>query len=379
MESREELVSKQKVLNENLANILKKYGIKNVRMTSMGNSIGSGYSMARTIKPLLLRNVSLREILEKADIELDTHHFARAQNNSDEHVLEWVESNIKESDIHKMNLSDYSKEATSLPANGITEEEKKEYYPTEMENDIGLKDAITESDEKLANIVIYNGATGSLLDGATRHGTLGQQLLHGVKRDIDNIESIARIIQINNRSGKSNTQVYLCGAPNFMGLGITTILINNRLKKLADEYANIVYVEPVKAKFRYDNLDGNGKSLDIHYDEDEYIKFNNNIIEAINDNYQTSDSLIKLDRTFYDLNKRIELQDKELVSDSGTRKQIVSDEIRKASETIENGKERAIFLKRIKKYVTERFPYDFVYLGKKEINESIQEEKRKIK
>ena len=382
MESREKLIEKQKRINTYLALILKEHGISNVRLTSMGNSIGSGYSMVRSIKPLLLRNTSLEEILNELDISLDTHHFARAQNNSDEHMVEWLETNIKESEVHKMNRSDYSGEKTSMPAH-IKQETVEELYPVDMKEDIGLKDAITEREDNLANIVVYNGATGSFLDGLTRHGSLKQQMLHGVKRDISNIESVMSIIQTNNRTGKSNTQVYLCGVPNLFGIGVSSI-INRRLKRLAKKYANVVYVDPVKAKGRYTQIDDEGKDtdkkgIDIHYSEDEYLAFNNNIIEAINNNFATSTALIELDRQFYAFNKKMELEDKELVDDSSAKKEVISGLIRKEASKIKDDSDRKVFLKRLKEYIMGRFPYDFVYLGKKEVNSSIEEEHKKIR
>lgn len=48
--------ARQIVLNERLAEVLENDQISQLKMTSVGNSIGSGYSMVRTIKPLLLRN-----------------------------------------------------------------------------------------------------------------------------------------------------------------------------------------------------------------------------------------------------------------------------------------------------------------------------------
>ena len=52
------------------------------------------------------------------------------------------------------------------------------------------------------------------------------------------------------------------------------------------------------------------KGIDVHYDEDEYIEFNNNIIKSIVDNYQILQSLINVDRLFYKLNRQIELEKK---------------------------------------------------------------------
>ena len=80
--------------NMKLAEKLSNSGVKNLRITSAGNSIASGYSMTRTIKPLLLRNESLKEEMEKKNITLEVHNFSRAQNNNDEHVFEWLIANI---------------------------------------------------------------------------------------------------------------------------------------------------------------------------------------------------------------------------------------------------------------------------------------------
>lgn len=111
---RQKLIEVQQVLNENLADIMNKNGISKVRLTSFGNSIASGYSMVRTTKPLLLRNESLGQIMINSGISLDIHHFARAQNNNDERLYEWLINNIKESEIHKMNQNDYSNSKTVI-------------------------------------------------------------------------------------------------------------------------------------------------------------------------------------------------------------------------------------------------------------------------
>lgn len=230
MNKNREILIKQKILNTRLAKFLKENKIKNLRMISMGNSIASEYSVVRVTIPLLLRNESLFNIMQKNGINVDLHHFARAQNNCDEHIFEWIENNIKESIIHKMNRSDYESDIVGMGTHGLSKQNIEEYYPTEIENDNGLQKVIIESNDNLANVIIYNGATGSLIDGLTRHGTIFQQFLHGVKRDITSIESILKVIQTYNREKNSNTQVYLCGVPNFLGLNLSE-LINAKLKK----------------------------------------------------------------------------------------------------------------------------------------------------
>ena len=129
MEKLDNVISRQEKLNEELAIICRDNGITNLRLTSIGNSIASGYSWFRTTKPLLLRNESLSKIMEAYDINLELHQYARAQNNNDEHIFSWLSSNKTESEIQKMNVNDYSGGRTSMPSNGLTKEDLKRYYP----------------------------------------------------------------------------------------------------------------------------------------------------------------------------------------------------------------------------------------------------------
>ena len=370
----------EKTLNKKLARLFQEQGIKNFTLISLGNSIASGYSMVRTTKPLLLRNDSLPYIMKESGIDTNIHHFARAQNNNDEHIYSWITNNVKESEIHRLNRSDYSNEATSLPTNNITDKEMDLYYPIDIPDDVRLHDLIIKNDVNLANIIIYNGATGSFLDGITRQGSIGMQLMYGVKRDITSIEASLKLIQNSNRTNNSNTQVYLCGAPDFLGLKVSE-LINHKLKKLAKNYDNVVYVPPVRSKFIYNKVDEKGsdlrkKAFDIHYDEEEYKEFNNNIISAINDNYLITSSLINVDRKFYHLSGEIETINKDLVSTPQEREEIVLQIISSELKKFKEKKEMMRFLKRLNFYVKARFPYDFYYLGKKEVIDAINNSKK---
>ena len=117
----------QETINYKLGEFLKKHKIKHLRITSLGNSIATGYSIHRTTKPLLLRNESLINILKKFDITIDIYHFSRAQNNSDEHILEWIFTNVKQSEINKLNRYDFETNSNGLP-NKISEEKINEYF-----------------------------------------------------------------------------------------------------------------------------------------------------------------------------------------------------------------------------------------------------------
>lgn len=116
--------------------------------------------------------------------------------------------------------------------------------------DKGLQEILFEKSNNLANIIIYNGATGSFLDNITRNGKLSQKLTYGIKRDITSLEATLKIIQEKNRNSSLNIQLYLCGAPNFLGLHISDI-INHKLQSLSKNYAFVTYVEPVKSKLLY--------------------------------------------------------------------------------------------------------------------------------
>ena len=316
-------------INLKLAKLFKKYGIKKFRLISLGNSISTGYSIVRTTKPLLARNESLNEIMSSNGIVVETNNVARPQDNNDEHIYEWLVHNKTVGEINQMVQHDFANTRTSRPPiYGLNEQEVKELYPSN--SNARLQDLIKEYGADFANIVIYNGATGSFLDGITRNGTLRQKLNYGVNRDLISIESTLMWIQSNNRDKNcnSNTQVYLCGVPNFFA----AVPINNRLKKIAEKYANVVYVDPIYAQCLYDKYNKEEKSVsfidkisniffqdkrvDAHYNEEEYIRFSNNIFYSILENYVSTQALINLDRRLCEYNyylQFIKLEMKQLV------------------------------------------------------------------
>lgn len=378
------LIIKERILNKKLASVFDEFGIKNFRLISLGNSIASGYSMVRTTKPLLLRNSSLQEIMALYDINLERYHFARAQNNNDEHIFEWLTQNIKESDIYQMNRQDYSNSASSMKTHGLTEEKITEYYPKKPKYDNGLQDLVLSSDDKTANIVIYNGCTGSFLDNITRKGKFQNKLFYGINQDATSLEATLKFIQNSNRVNGTNTQVYICGAPNFLGLGISEA-INRKLKKIAKKYANTVYVKPIKSKFFYkEYVDDDEKNIeksqsflkrhlpscDIHYDEKEYIAFNNAITKSITESYLATQSLINIDRRLYYLSKNMELYFPEVIGDKNAIAGMLENILMAEEPQISKTPSPNQTIKNIFSYVNERYPSDFYYADKSEIKSS---------
>ena len=309
--------------------------------------------------PITIYEINYSE-LKESDLGDFLEHYPSFVIYKNGKVVDFLIANADE-DI------DYYKTADGLKSwltTYISLDEVNEYFPVSINPDYGLQDLILESSNDLANIIVYNGCTGSFIDNITRKGKLSQKFTYGIKRDIYGLEATLKFIQINNRNNNCNTQVYLCGVPNFLGLNIGNI-INNRLKKVAMRYANVVYVEPVKSKFLYSSIDNGVLKFDIHYDEIEYLEFNNNIIDAINKNYLEVKALIDIDRKLFKYSRGIETINYHLLSDSN----LIQSDIIKMIE--DEGIDNIYFYNKVKYYLINRFPYDFYYIGKDNICNSI--------
>ncbi len=114
--------------------------------------------------------------------------------------------------------------------------------------------------------------------------------------------------------------------------------------------------------------------VDIHYDEEEYLKFNNNIMETIKENYEINNSMISIDRQMYEFNRSLEVKYPELIGDelvTDITDTIVEEETKK----LQTQEKKDKLLKRATSYLINRSPYDYFYIGKKNIKESFQKEK----
>lgn len=322
-------------------------GISCVNLTSVGNSIATGYSMNDSIKPLLLRN---KDLIKKCNFDLNLRSYARAQDNNDEHVFEWLLNNIKQSDINKKVQLDFIHE-NGMPHNNINKSDVIKYYPTDIKDDIGLRDLMMQRKEGLANIIIYNGATGSFLDNITRHGM--HKGLYGFKRDLVSLESSLKLIYLRN----PYTQVYVCGIPNIAGIGLTNIVINNKIEKICKNYPNCVYIDPAKQNLIYRKNDK--IVFDVHYSDDEYLNLNKVILEAIIHNYFPVKASVDLDIAMKKYSDVAEYGAKPNISE------IMNNVFSKYHLSSEQ-------LKRMLKYFKERYPYDFYYTPRREVIDDIK-------
>lgn len=347
-----------------LGQILLADEVNELVLTSVGNSIASGYSYMSLTKPLLYRDEAIESVMVKKGITLKRYHFARYANNNDEHVYGWLSRNITEKEMYRLNRVDTLHQRVI----GLTDELIEKYYPINPTENIGLRDIILRKSPNLANIVIYNGATGSFLDNVTRNGK--HKLTTGIKRDCGSIESILKAIQISNRFDGSNTQVYLCGAPRILNTPITDIFINSRLEKLASNYANVTYIPPIPRKVLYQHPEY-GISPDTHYNEEEYLMLLTKIIESINQHYLANKAMIHIDRELFHTSCKIE-DGEQLDKDY-----IIEAELNEWITTLNNqGVNINQFLSTLKRYLLERQPYDFYYLGNETIKKHINQLKK---
>lgn len=339
-------------VNDSFIKFINENGINSVNLTSVGNSIATGYSMNDSIKPLLLRN---DDLINRCNFKLNLRAYARAQDNNDEHIFDWFLNNVKQSDINKKVQLDFISDK-GMPHDNINNSDVIKYYPTEINNDIGLHDLIMQNDEDLANIIIYNGITGSFLDNVTRHGL--HKGLYGFERDLVSLESSLKLIYLRN----PYTQVYVCGIPNIAGLGVTNVIINSKIRKVCKKYPNCVYVSSVKQNFMYKK---NSKLVvDVHYSDDEYLNLNKVILESIVHNYVPVKALIDFDiamKKYSDVAEYGEKTDITELIDSVFYKYNLNDKQ----------------LKEIGKYFKERYPYDFYFTPRRDVINDIKSRRSK--
>lgn len=331
---------KQISLNNALANLLEKFKIKKINMTCVGNSLSSGYRIIGKTIPLLFRNKTLKEILHRKNISLNTYHFARTENNSDQHTFSYLINNTSLAQINQFNLKD------KTVSDKLSEEEKKKYYPL---SNIGMQDILKDKQIDLSNIIIYNGATGSFLDILSRNGRIIP--FKGIINDVRKIDAFLNYIQELNRNENSNIQIYLCGIPKYLNKNWK--FFNRHLENLAKQYANVAYVKPIYANIFY-KIDGKIK-FDIHFNEEGYNRFINSILDTIINNFELTNFKITIDRLLFEKSISEELDNK--------RKVNVENEINAILSSLNKDKLNQL-KKDLYQYFIYRFPYDFYYIDR---------------
>lgn len=266
-----ELSEKNLKLSEEFLDLKEKLNIKDLNIASVGNSISAGYSKCDKILPFLMRT----SIYDLAD-DINYFSYARVRRNEEKNILRWYSSNISHSDINNLNIDDIKEKKFAYVEkhwNGTT---LKNFKDLSNKNNIGFKDFNLLDN----SIIIYNGFTGEFTN-AKRKGTEFTdkfRIMHAFKKDLLNARLVLTQIYLDN----PNTQVYVCGLPNFMGTGIISVL-NGYIKKLCNQIPNTVFL-PGTVRNCLFFLEGQ-KEFDVHYSQPEYTKLWNNITQTMMDNY----------------------------------------------------------------------------------------------
>lgn len=342
-------------INSILAEYLDLKGITHLSISSVGNSIATGLSFANSNAPLLARNTTLQTCLEEYGIKLETHQFSRWRDNNEERTLLALINNQSESEFNQNSWMDYKHI-------GLMDEQDLEKYYSSYSCADGMRDIILkEKTDGYANIVIANMGTGSLLNNWDYKGR--HPLTGGIKRDRAYIRAFLSIIQAYNRQDISDTQVYLCGAPMILGTNVTNLFINNALKDISREFANVTYVKNFPHKMFYRNDEG--KIVDgLHYDEEEYFHLLYKVEDAIITDFILRRELMKLDTKLFRLNAIAEERNIEVP------KELLMDELSSFANKfdIDINRNRALLI--AQDYLLERRVYDFWRLDKETIKEA---------
>lgn len=338
-------------VNEELIKFMKNYEKNKLSLTAIGNSISDGFSMSEPGKLLLDRNLGLIDYGKNKGLDVQTYQLSRSENNNSLAVYNWIIQNCCERDSHNWNKVDY-KRAIENGNPLLTDEEINEFFSGG--SDKKIQDIIFDSNKDNANIIILNLGTGSFLDVVTRHGSLSIPNLFGsVDRDIYGISAILELIQNNNRSSGSNTQIYLCGAPKIVNTAITDIFMNPKIKKIGSVFANVTYVPSFPRQAFYKTPSGSIVP-DVHYNQAEYYHFLSEIENKIIDNYFIIDLMIDLDRILFQMSN-----DNDLNGTNYSKNDVkdIIDEVAKKYES-KTGNYN-YFIDFIKTYIKARYPFDF--------------------
>ena len=351
------------LMNKKLADKFMELGITHFRLTSLGNSLALGLSLVRGNQLLLYRNLSLSDVMDEASIALERYHFACIRGNSEVDIYSFLVNNVKESSILEMNFKDYMNIFDCFSLYQLDNRENMPPYSSSY-FDKGIRDLVLESAEGLANVIVYQGCTNSLTKAFFDKKKMVTTFLFEKRDDFNRLSSILDYFQMMNRINGSTTQIYLCGVPDVLGLHFSEI-INASLKSLSKRYANVCYVSPVCSKLFYLDRVSNRIKMDVHYDEEEYLKLNYHIIVSIYENYAFRQKLILLDRELYRLNNLILVCKKR--NDFSLNMLYSLSEIFKKYSCFHHFENLEV-----EKYLMGRFTTDFYCLGRENIRSMIK-------
>lgn len=264
----QEFREEDKNLVESLINLFYSLNMFHVPLASVGNSIASGYSKCDDMLPLLARS----SIYEKTDM-FDLYNFARVRRNEERKIIQWYKSNISHGEINKLLIDDILAKVGKYAS--FSNQNLKVYEKMRDRTDMGFMDFVKLDN----NIIIYNGLTGSFTD-RIRKGNFQDRLklFSGFIDDFENLKSLLYQFYLDN----PGMQVYICGIPDFLGIGISNKFDRYIINAIKD-VPNARYI-PGSSRNVFSKLSGQ-KEFDIHYSVPEYLNLLNRVYKEILKSY----------------------------------------------------------------------------------------------
>ena len=277
-----------------------------INMGSVGNSIASGYSKCDEMIPLFARSH-----IYDYKYRMRFYTYARPRRNEEINVLKWYNSNLSHYDINRLLLLDIKEKEGQYA--GFSDRQKGIYKTVMKETDIGFRDYVHLDD----NIMVYNGLSGTFTD-ILRKGSYADwgKMLHCFRKDFEYLKVFLVQAWLDN----PKLQIYVCGLPNAMEIGITN-KFDRYIKKAVRMIPNAVYVKGVSRNF-FSTLDGQ-KVMDYHYNKPEYLQLLCNVWESILNNYITLNYKNDILYELMKYNKQVEFEDTTSKGDSKLIKKLI--------------------------------------------------------
>lgn len=239
-----------------------------INMGCAGNSIAAGYSKCDEMLPFFARTK-----LYASTGKINFYSFARVRRNEEINVLKWYNRNAPHSAINSLLLDDLRAKKGRYACYGAKQEQE---YKTVMNfTNLGFRDCI----QLQPNILIYCGLSGTFTDIFRKGNSRDRlQIAKSFRNDFEYLKMFLRQIYMEN----PQLQVYVCGLPNILGIGITNGF-DKYIRKAIRIVPNAVYVRgPVKNVFFAQESQ---KEFDYHYNKLEYMELICEIWLAILRNY----------------------------------------------------------------------------------------------
>ncbi len=296
-----------------LADILTENKIEKLMMTTLGNSIATGFALNHKYVPLIQRvSKELDLTLKKEEIEFVAHDLALIVNNF---LLDdkFVQDIIK---INKIHWFQDENVKVIPPKYQITLDYLDLIYSYMNDSKSRVSDVLFSENSAVSNILIYSGLTSRSL--GLLYNNEAKTIINPfelIKQDEVYSRHSMSFINEKNRKG-SNTQVYILGNPDYFGLGLIDAVYNKKLKLTAKTFPCTNYVDSLSTKMFYKTklkndcqFDGiekmrfmeflckhTGIVNDPHYNEEEYLRVLEKLFISIKKNFLQTKISIELDR-----------------------------------------------------------------------------------